>query len=126
MTSKPRAPKGLQPAGAALWRAVSGGYALRPDEYRVLSDACREVDLIDRIQLELDSSDLMVTGSQGQPVVNPLAAELRQHRAALAALLRQLKLPDDDAPAVDNRSTHARAAAIARWSRRGAAPSLPR
>jgi hypothetical protein len=61
-----------------------------------------------------------VRGSQGQDVINPLISELRQHRSTLAALLRQLKLPDDSASAAEARSTSARAAANARWSRRGA------
>ncbi|MEV0078058.1 hypothetical protein AB0H58_16765 [Nocardia neocaledoniensis] len=104
-----------------------GSFALRADELRVLGDACAEADLIERLQSALDADELMTTGSQGQPVVNPLVSELRQHRATLAGLLRQLKLPDDEQPGEvvggDNRSTQARAAAIARWSRRGAAPS---
>jgi hypothetical protein len=37
----------------------------------------------------------MVRGSQGQKVINPLISELRQYRASRAALLRQLKLPDE-------------------------------
>jgi hypothetical protein len=52
-------------------------------------------------------------------VINPLISELRQHRSTLASLLRQLKLPDESVSA-EARSTAARAAANARWSRRGA------
>jgi hypothetical protein len=63
---------------------------------------------------------LLVRGSQGQDVINPLISELRQHRATLASLLRQLKLPDESTRLAEARSTSARAAANARWSRRGA------
>jgi hypothetical protein len=34
-------------------------------------------------------------GSMGQLVIHPLIGELRAQRSARAALLRQLKLPDD-------------------------------
>lgn len=114
---KSPAPKNMGVAGLALWRKVTGAYTLRSDELRVLEDACREVALVDRIERELAASDLMISGSQGQLVINPLVSEVRQHRATLSALLRQLKLPDEDAPVeVESRSARARDAAKSRWS----------
>jgi len=118
MADKP-APTGISAAGEALWRAIEDTYELRADELRVLEDACREADLIDTLNIEASVADLVVRGSQGQPVINPLISELRQHRSTLAALLRQLKLPEEGDTA-EARSTSARAAANARWSRRGA------
>ena len=116
-----KAPSGLNAAGKKLWADIADSYELRSDEQRVLEDAAREADLI--ALMERDRSKpgfrLLVKGSMGQDVINPLISELRQHRATLAALLRQLKLPDEDASA-QPRSTSARAAADARWSRRGA------
>jgi hypothetical protein len=102
-----------------MWSDVTGSYDLRSDELRVLEDACREADLIDDLTSELVGADRIVRGSQGQPVINPLISEVRQHRATLAALLRQLKLPDESDTA-EARSTAARAAVNARWARRGA------
>lgn len=114
---KAPAPKNLGTAGLALWQKVTGQWTLRPDELRVLEDACREATLVDRIETELSDDDLIVRGSQGQPVINPLVSEVRQHRATLSALLRQLKLPDEDAPAEgESRSSQARDAAKSRWS----------
>lgn len=120
--SKPSAPETLQQGGRALWVAVTEKYELRRDELRVLEDACHEADLVDTMAAALAGGDLMITGSQGQQVVNPLVSELRQHRNTLAGLMRQLKLPEDgDAEReAGERSTKARAAANARWSRRGA------
>jgi phage terminase small subunit len=102
-----------------LWRDVADEYELRADELRVLEDICREVDLIEKLQKELDkpATQLIVRGSMGQPVANPLVQELRQHRSVVARLLAGLKLPDEEAAA--ERSTSAREAANARW-RRGA------
>ncbi|MFC9892123.1 hypothetical protein ACFVMC_00375 [Nocardia sp. NPDC127579] len=121
MASKSRPPQGLKPSGRKLWTDIVGRWDLRPDELRVLREAAREVDLIDALESALSKDSLMIPGSTGQQVVNPLVTELRQHRAALAALLRQLKLPDADGGEAEKecRSTAARAAANARWSTRG-------
>jgi hypothetical protein len=84
---------------------------------RVLEDACREVDLIERLHDGMRDASLVVTGSQGQPVANPIVQELRQHRALVARLLGLLKLPDDQREERDAsaRSQKARKAAFARW-----------
>lgn len=119
----PKPPTGLKPGGRALWNSIAKEYKLRPDERRVLAEACRELDLIADLDRNLAAGDILITGSMGQQVLNPLVAELRQHRSTLATLLRQLKLPDE-APAKaqepGDRSATARAAANARWSKRGA------
>lgn len=120
----PVPPEGIVGAGLALWRQIVNVYDLRPDELRVLEDACGEAVLIDRLRRELDDgAPLIVKGSMGQQVASPLLTEIRQHRGTLAQLLGRLHLPDDpnevssDSPA--ERSVKARAAANARW-RRGA------
>jgi hypothetical protein len=115
----PRAvtPKDLDPAGSALWRSITGKYDLRVDEKRVLEEACRETDLIERLRLLLMDEPLMLKGSMGQPVVHPAVAELRQHRNVLASLLRSLKLPDDSADGAVNQQ---RQAGNASWASRGA------
>lgn len=114
---KAPAPKNLGAAGLALWQKVTGQWTLRPDELRVLEDACREATLVDRIETELTNDDLMISGSQGQLVINPLVSEVRQHRGVLRGLLAQLKLPDEGAGAEDGaRSSQARDAAKSRWA----------
>ena len=123
MSTKLPTPKGLEKAGAALWRDVIGKYELRADEQRILEDACRERDLLTRLETGLASADLIVRGSQGQDVINPIVSELRQHRSTFATLMRQLNLPDAGGPSGDSGgelSAKNRAAAQARWSTRGA------
>lgn len=112
------APKNLAAAGNALWTSIADAYELRPDELRVLGQACREEDLIALMQVELDGSPLMIGGSMGQQVVHPLVSEVRQHRTVLAALLRSLKLPDEQGEAKVNQQRDAGSASWA--SRRGA------
>ena len=121
-TRRPKtAPQGLGPKARRIWREITVVYDLRPDELRVLEDACREIDLIERLEQGLDGAKLLVKGSMGQPVANPLVQEIRQHRATLQRLLGSLKLPDDPAADGDPRaaSNAARDAAGARWRRTG-------
>lgn len=112
MSSKPQ---NLGVKGAELWSSIDGRYELRADEQRTLEDACREADLIERLEDDLRTADLMVKGSMGQLVASPLVSEIRQHRATLGQLLRSLKLPDESGET--DVSSNARKAARARWSR---------
>lgn len=119
----PRAPRGLKATGRTLWKDITGQWDLRPDELRILADACREADTIERLEKGLEEAPLTTFGSQGQEVIHPLFSEIRQHRATLAALLRQLKLSEADDEADEgtdgpmSRQAAARKAARARWSR---------
>lgn len=120
------APKNLGKEAKKLWKGVTETFDLSATELRILEDACREVDLIEKLEEALwdpaNPQPLTVRGSQGQPVANPLIQEIRQHRQVVKTLLGALKLPEE--PAADqsgsgNRSTSAREAAMARW-RKGA------
>lgn len=123
MSSKPKPPAALSESGAALWSDVVKTYDLRVDELSVLLGAAKTADRI--AMLEKAHEELgypfLTKGSMGQDVIHPLVAELRTQEAAKAALLGRLKLPEDGTAAdTGDRSTQARAAANARWSRRGA------
>lgn len=118
MAERKRAvPRGIGKSGRKLWREMTADYELSPAEYRLLEDACREADLIDLIQAEIDGDDFDLTtfGSMGQTVASPLLAEVRQHRSVMKALLSAIKLPDEDSSSSGERSTKARAAAQSRW-----------
>lgn len=92
---KVSAPRGLEAKGKRIWKEVTKNYELRTDELDILEDICRESDLIDRLEKDLEGADLMVRGSQGQDVANPLVSEVRQHRATKKSLWASLKLPDE-------------------------------
>jgi len=126
--------------GRRLWKSIAGTgqYVLRPDELRILHAACRCDDAIAELhrkkaELERDPNyhDMLVRGSMGQRVENPLRAaarkivdEIRAQDAALVAHLAKLKLPDLE-PAAPNdqtaqpRSVSARDAAQSRWGKSG-------
>jgi hypothetical protein len=119
MTESHPRPSHLGDRGGRFWDAVSGGYKLRPDELIVLEDACREIDLIDRLEEELRTASLVVTGGYEQEVANPLITEIRQHRGVVARLVNQLKLPDGSAAEKPSAAEAARKAANARWGNAG-------
>lgn len=108
-----KTPAGLKARGKRTWIDVTEKYELRVDELDTLEDICREIDMIDALEKELKGADLIVTGSQGQDVANPMISELRQHRATKKSLWAALKLPDDNAGADVN---HQRTGGHSRWS----------
>lgn len=108
--------------GGTLWKRIVSVYDLRADELQVLEDACRSKQLAHELEKDLRSASKTVSGSTGQTVVNPLVPEIRQQRTATAALLKQLKLPDEQAevPAAGgSQSDKGRAVAHARWQKSG-------
>lgn len=90
----PKQPVGLGKSGRELWKSIIPAYELRPDEVRVLTDACREADLIAQLEEAQKTAKITAKGSMGQIVISPMISEMRQHRTVLANLLKSLKLPD--------------------------------
>lgn len=120
--SKPKRPKHLAESGGALWDAVVSKWDLRPDELRILSSACVAADM--EAEFLQAWSDLgrpyMSKGSMGQEVEHPLIGSIDKQAKSKAAHLKALKLPDESGQDQGERSSQARSAANARWSRRGA------
>lgn len=120
----PDPPVELGVRGAELWRSVLEEHELRPDEMRVLEDACREVDLIELLEDAVRGAPLTARGSQGQPVANPLIQELRQHRGLVARLLGSLKLSSEAQEERDGRSRSAQARRAALTRHHGPQPPV--
>jgi hypothetical protein len=112
-------PPNLGQRAQELWEEITTQWKLRTDELYVLEAACRETDLIDRMELEQRGESLTAVGSMGQPVAAPLVAELRQHRTTFANFMKQLKLPDEEGRGAASVSDNARKAANARWNKSG-------
>ena len=114
MAEEIKTPTGLKARSRRLWKTVTTDYELRADELDLLEDACREMDLFDALERELKGAAYLVKGSQGQDVINPLVAEIRQHRATKKSLWGALKLPDDEQTSTAVNAQ--RKGGLSRWS----------
>lgn len=123
---KPKAPAGLAARGRKVWTETVASYELRSDELGLLAELCRSLDVLDRIEVELSKSPLMIPGSTGQSRPNPLLGEARGHRQVITQLSRSLGLADvpeegdDGKQLMTPKQARAVHAARARWGHRGA------
>ena len=115
----PEKPSGLGTRASRLWDKITGEFQLRADEVEVLEDACRTLDFVVRMEAELAGSPLWVRGSHGQEVANPIAGEIRQHRALFIRQMSALHLPVDEEDAAGRRSAYSRDLANKRWRKAG-------
>lgn len=105
-------PSGLTSRASAFWRAVWADFDLGEDEAELLVEAVHTMSEVDALRERLELDGLTVKGSTGQTRVHPAVNEIRQHRMALARLLKQLDLAEEP----ETQTTRdARAAANARW-----------
>lgn len=93
-------------AGRALWARFVPTFDLDEREREVLLLACATAD---------DVAELAGLVADGAPV--SARAELRMTRAALARLLGQLRLPDDDGTPRPEKQLRAQRAAQSRWTK---------
>lgn len=93
------APEGLKSGGLAFWKEMQDTFDFcdEPARSRVLAECCRTIDLIDRLQGAIDSSDdLRTRGSMQQIVQVPEVGEIRQARSLLASLIKSMGLVDTE------------------------------
>jgi hypothetical protein len=76
----------------------------------LLQEVVRSMDLIERLEVNVQDQELTVPGSRGQLTASPLLAELRHQRAALARLLSQLGTDE-----AETQSQRQRRVARKRW-----------
>lgn len=103
-------------------------FELERDETELLTEICRQLDLVELLESTLVAEGVITEGSRGQTRLHPAVGALNAGRQLLARQLAQLGLPDQaDAAMASPASTQARRAAQARWrghtprTRRGAA-----
>jgi hypothetical protein len=97
---------------------VLASYELSPAECELLRQACRTVDLLERIDAQLVVEDLTVAGSRGQERAHPLLGAAVEQRRVLESLTNALSLPMPNEIEGRRRSPSAVAAAQARWRER--------
>ena len=115
----PAPPPGLGVRGAAAWVEIHETFEFDPQETALLVEVCRTLDTIDALSKAIEIDGYMLTGSQGQPVLNGAVAELRQQQLSYARLVTMLNLQGVEGAAAIIRATSVRAstAANARWNK---------
>lgn len=116
-------PSELGRHGKKLWRKLTDGITYRPDELQILESACSMSDRIAEYEAAVEGEPLTVKGSQGQPVLHPVRAEIRSLRMSQATLLGKLDVPEEDESQQQrtgpmSRSEAARKAVNTRWGNR--------
>jgi hypothetical protein len=109
-------PDGLGDRARAFWAKSVAEYDLTDAEAELLAEAAWTLTEIESLRSTLDSDGLTVAGSVGQTRVHPAVNEIRQHRMALARLIKAIDLPADADEPESWTTKNARAAAEARWS----------
>ena len=94
--SAQRPPVGLGTAGKRLWRAVQEDYELDVHEALLLREACRTVDVLDRLHAEAAGSPVTVENFRGDMVAHPAITEARQQALVFTRLVASLRLPSGD------------------------------
>ena len=109
------------PRGGKFWATISATYELSDSELELLVETCRLLDEIDALDAAVRVDGVTVLGSAGQVRVHPAVAEARSHRLALARLLAQLALPNEDGAVIPTGTAlRARKAAQTRWAKTAA------
>jgi hypothetical protein len=62
----------------------------------LLDETVRALDLLERLEENVREEPLLVPGSTGQQRANPLLAEVRQQRLAVARLFAQLGVGEEE------------------------------
>lgn len=86
----------LGPSGSRLWDLVMKDFELSTPELLLLAEVAHTADELESLRDASADADATVTGSTGQPKVNPLFRELREHRSLFVKLLGELALPAED------------------------------
>lgn len=104
--SEPTIPKNLGARAKDLWNGVLDEAELDSAALAMLEDACRTVDIIDRLSgalrsknqewIRIEEEASLIATENGNVainlVINPILGEIRQQRLTLRQLLSQLKL----------------------------------
>lgn len=86
-------PSDLANGGKTLWRNIIRENELSAIEFPLLHQVCRVLDTLDDLYREKGTMSAIVSGSNGQPRVNPILAEIREQLAILDKLVVALAIP---------------------------------
>ena len=102
-------PRKLGKAGLALWKTIVEVTEFDdPREIHALFNACQQEDDIALCREQLSKEALIVQGSTGQPVENPLLGSIRNATALQKRLLDSIAHEESDASSAGRRLRAAR------------------
>lgn len=111
MQSRKQPPSHLGKVGKAKWRNLTAEFSFSAHEFDVLELYAADFDVLARIDAELATMGVVVAGSEGQPVPNPLLRERRETIKQIDALAMSLALPVEGETQGTRRTGAARAKA---------------
>lgn len=114
MQSRKDPPSHLGKVGKAKWRNLTAENSFSAAEFVTLELLCAQLDMLARLDAELSAMGVIVAGSEGQPVVNPVLRERRETIKQIDALMVALAIPVEGESYGKRRSGAARAAAKTR------------
>lgn len=93
MSEIPEPPAGSTDAAVRFWHEVLEQFELDEHELVLLTQACRAVSLLDRLDDELRDAPVLVDDAGDRQRAHPAAVEQRQQSIVLARVLAALRLP---------------------------------
>lgn len=121
MQSRKQPPAHLGKVGKSKWRRLIEENTFSASELVTLELLCAQLDALDKLDSEMATMGVVVAGSEGQPVVNPVLRERRETIRQIDQLMVALAIPVAGESHGVRRSGAARAAAKVRR-----APNDPR
>lgn len=104
------------PRGQSFHDAALAAYELTSSELELLEEACHGLDMLAALHAAVAAQGVTILGSTGATRLHPGIAEARSLGLAVARLLAQLGLPDEQGAALPSGLTvRSRKAHASRW-----------
>jgi hypothetical protein len=111
-------PSGLNQRAKDFWNELHSTYKITGDSLVALESIVKTMALIDRLESQIDYSDLVYETFQGARGMNPLVVEVRMQRTLLNTLIKALGLPSASSTmTAEQRSAYGRDLVSARWNK---------
>lgn len=114
-------PNGINQRAKEFWSQLHLDYEITGESLVALESIVKTMTLIDRLESQIDYSDLTYETVQGAKGMNPLVVEVRMQRTLLNTLIKSLGLPSASSQlTAEERSALARSMANQRWNKQAA------
>jgi hypothetical protein len=115
----------LGAVGKAAWDKLTHAYEFTAGELQLLEQFCLTKDRVAALEVALAESGVMIPGSRGQKILNPVINQIAVQTTLMDRLLLSLALPAEYETDGRRRSPQAQLAAKTRWDQRARRGRLP-